>query len=579
MEIGIDAGVGNIKLVFIENNKVKEFRTERTEGSPIEKISSLLRDVRNKHSLGITGAEGKVVSNLPNSVNYVNHAVAVLTGFQKFYPDARTVFDIGRENSSYYHFADNHGLVLEDFATNSVCGAGGGALIEKMTTRLQFSSLDEFVEQAFSAESVAKIAGRCGVFAESDVVHHYQKGTPTESIVAGLCQMLARNFWMNVIQNRSLIEPIYMIGGVSKNKAVVSFLEQLINKKIIIPDNQHLIKAFGAAKFGLEVDIQEFLTRLNMTNIAGTIVVTCPLRLEKSKIDSRPYEILRETGEDKVILSLNNYEFPSEMKCFLGLDVGSVSTKSAVLDENGRFVFGIYRRTSGKPIDAVRDVIIETGQYLEKRTRAEILGAGVTGSGRDLAGKFGGADVVANEITAQARGAAFFVPDVDTIFEIGGQDSKYIHMEKGEVTDNMMNKACAASTGSFLEEQARILGINIEEQFAELALKSQSPCGLSEKCAILMASSLAHYRDSPIEDKCAGLAKSVCENYLNRVVGRNRIGDNIVFQGAVAFNNSIVAAFETLLNKKIYVPEFPHLTGAIGIADIVRETYQEASKK
>jgi predicted CoA-substrate-specific enzyme activase len=191
-----------------------------------------------------------------------------------------------------------------------------------------------------------------------------------------------------------------------------------------------------------------------------------------------------------------------------------------------------------------------------------------------VAGEIIGADIVRNEITAQARGARFFVPGVQSVFEIGGQDSKYICLKEGMVVDNEMNKACAASTGSFLEEQARILGIKIEEQFADAALGSRTPCSLSEKCAILMASSLAHYHASPVGDKCAGLARSVCYNYLNRVVGNRKLGGPIVFQGAVAFNRAIVAGFETILDQPIYVPPYPHLTGAIGIANIARDDYQ-----
>jgi len=576
MEIGVDAGVGNIKVVFVENNEIIDFRTKKTEGRPIEKISKLLGDIKGNHKLSITGSEGKAISETFD-LQYINHALSVLEGFQQLYPEARTVFDIGRESSCYYLFQHtSRGLVLADFSTNSICGAGGGSLIEKMAARLQFKSLEEFVEKASGSESAARIAGRCGVFAETDVVHHYQKGIPFESIASGLCFMLARNFRINVLQNKKIISPVYMIGNVSKNKSVVKFLEQLINERITIPNNQEVIKAYGAARYSKnlqEISLQEALEKIYEQKKFIRVQVK-PLKLENSLIESKDYEILEQNGEEKVILSSDSYQFPKSLECFIGLDVGSVSTKAAILDRNGEFVFGIYRRTSGKPIDAVIDVIRRTGNYLNEKTEAVILGAGVTGSGRDVAGKIIGADIIRNEITAQARGASFFVPDVDTVFEIGGQDSKYIYMENGMVIDNEMNKACAASTGSFLEEQARILGISIEEQFAELALKSRNPCSLSEKCAILMASSLAHYQNSPLEDKCAGLAYSVCHNYLNRVIGKKPIGKNIVFQGAVAFNKAIVGAFETLLGKRIHVPIYPHLTGAVGIASITKEKYQ-----
>lgn len=581
MKIGVDAGVGNIKVVFVENNEILDFKTEKTEGQPLKKISEILKKIKGRHKVGVTGSEGKAISEALE-LEYINHAVSILEGFRHFHPEAKTIFDIGRESSCYYLFQHStQGIVLADFSTNSICGAGGGALIEKMAKRLEFSSLDDFVESAFNSKSIARIAGRCGVFAESDVVHHYQKGSPRDSIASGLCYMLARNFRINVLQNKKIIPPVYMVGNVSKNKSVVKFLEHLINEKIIIPDNQELIKAFGAEHYAekfSEIDIEEALERLSKNRTA--FVLNCkPLVLEKSKIESRDYKIIEQNRDEKVTLSQDNYSFPSSLECFLGLDVGSVSTKSAIIDKKGNFVFGIYRRTSGKPIDAVIDVIRRTGAYLEERTESRILGTGVTGSGRDVAGRIIGADIVKNEITAQARGAVFFAPQADTVFEIGGQDSKYIYIKNGIVIDNEMNKACASSTGSFLEEQARILGISIEKEFAELALRSKMPCSISEKCAILMASSLAHYQRSLLEDKCAGLSYSVCLNYLNRVIGKKPIGNNIIFQGAVAFNNAIVSAFETLLDKKIYVPYHPHLTGAIGIAILTREKHKNQEKK
>lgn len=574
MRIGVDAGSRNIHYcVSSDSGTFVEAGIEKNTGEPIEKLMNILERFPGKHHLSMTGVEaGKACEII--GIKPVIHAVAVPRGFELLYPDARTVFDIGGESSYFYSFEINDNrIILNDFSSNSICGAGGGALIEKMARRLEYSSLEDFVNGAMSSEICAKIAGRCGVFAESDVVHHSNKGIPVNSIAAGLCQMLARNFVNNVLRGKDVSSPVYMIGGVSKNKAVVRFLEELIEKEIIVPRENEYLKAYGTSMNSLKpMDIEEVIMKLKDYKPKLHFSYGRALSLQKSIPGKNNIIILDTTEGEEVELSLNeDYKFNENTSYFLGLDVGSVSTKAAILDLAGNFAFGIYRRTKGKPIDAIIDLMRRIEEY---KPELIIKGAGVTGSGRDVAGKIIGADVVKNEITAQAQGARFFYPRVDTVFEIGGQDSKYIQMDQGRVVSNVMNKACAASTGSFLEEQARVLGIKIKEQFANLALRSKNPCILAEKCAILMTTSLTHYNSSSVEDRCAGLAYAVVDNYLHRVVEKNPIGDYIVFQGAVAFNDSIVAALETRTCKRINVPKYPHLTGAIGIAIITRDKYE-----
>ena len=200
--------------------------------------------------------------------------------------------------------------------------------------------------------------------------------------------------------------------------------------------------------------------------------------------------------------------------------------------------------TAGRPIEAVRQGLAEVGARWAERVN--VRGVCTTGSGRYLTGDFLGADLVKNEITAQARAAAEIDPRVDTIFEIGGQDSKYISLENGAIVDFEMNKACAAGTGSFLEEQAERLGISIKEEFAAAgAVVRRRRCGLGERCTVFMESDLVGYqaRGAATADLTAGLAYSIVHNYLNRVVGERKIGEHIFFQGGTAFNRAVVAAF------------------------------------
>ena len=263
------------------------------------------------------------------------------------------------------------------------------------------------------------------------------------------------------------------------------------------------------------------------------------------------------------------------MDVYLGVDVGSISTKAAVIDADNRLLAKVYLMTAGQPLEAVRQALASIGTQVAGRSY-RVCGAATTGSGRYLIGDVIGADLVINEITAQATAAAIIDPQVDTIFEIGGQDSKYISLEGGVVVDFEMNHACAAGTGSFLEEQAERLGVNIKQQFGQLALSSQSPIRLGERCTVFMESDLLNYQQqgASTEDLAAGLCYSIVSNYINRVVGHRRIGNRIFFQGGTAFNKGVVAAFEKFTGHKITVPPDHEVTGAIGAAALARRHQQ-----
>ncbi|HEY6010984.1 MAG TPA: acyl-CoA dehydratase activase-related protein, partial [Nitrospirota bacterium] len=254
------------------------------------------------------------------------------------------------------------------------------------------------------------------------------------------------------------------------------------------------------------------------------------------------------------------------IEAYLGVDVGSVSTNVVVIDRRMRVLSKRYLPTAGRPIEAVKQGLAEVGA--EVGPRVKIVGAGTTGSGRYLTGDMIGADVIRNEITAQATAAAVIDPTVDTIFEIGGQDSKYISLRDGAVVDFEMNKACAAGTGSFLEEQAERLGISIKREFESCAFQAESPCRFGERCTVFMESDLVHSmnKGAGVDELTAGLAYSIAYNYLNKVVAGKRVGDRIFFQGGVAANRAVISAFETITGKPITVPPHHEVTGAIGVA-------------
>lgn len=262
-------------------------------------------------------------------------------------------------------------------------------------------------------------------------------------------------------------------------------------------------------------------------------------------------------------------------KVFLGIDVGSVTTKLALVDENNVVVDTVMLRTSGKPVMAVQSGIRKIKEQATQEY--EVLGVGTTGSGRHLAGALAGSDVIKNEITAHAVAASVFVPGVQTILEIGGQDSKIILMRDGIVTDFAMNTVCAAGTGSFLDQQAGRLNVPISE-FGSTALLSKSPARIAGRCGVFAESDLIHKQQLgyPIEDLLYGLCQALVRNYLANLALGKELLPTVVFQGGVATNSGMVKAFEEELKTKVIVPPNHQTMGAIGAALLASEDFQYA---
>lgn len=253
-------------------------------------------------------------------------------------------------------------------------------------------------------------------------------------------------------------------------------------------------------------------------------------------------------------------------KAYLGIDIGSISTKGVVIDENNNIIASSYLYTEANPIKATKKVVKELKQQLDL-DKYKVVGVGTTGSARKLIGTILGANTIKNEITAHAIGAMSIHPDVKTIFEIGGQDSKIIIINNGIVTDYAMNTLCAAGTGSFLSSQAKRLGIPIEE-FGNIALSSNNPTKIAARCTVFAESDLVHKSQigHKKEDIIAGLCYAIVNNYLNNVGKGKKIKHPIVFQGGVSKNIGVVKAFEKVTGHKIYVDDNSHLTGALGVA-------------
>ena len=260
--------------------------------------------------------------------------------------------------------------------------------------------------------------------------------------------------------------------------------------------------------------------------------------------------------------------------CYIGIDVGSTSTDIVLMGDDKTIIDFLYLRTAGDPEGVVRSGL---KTLYEHYGEFKVKGVGITGSGRERLGRMMGADAIRDEITAQAKAAVMYVPDADTVFEIGGQDSKYISLKNGEVADFTMNKICAAGTGSFVEEQSLRMGIPIE-QFGHLAIAGEHPCDLGERCTVFIETAIASAEGEGAskEDIAAGLCHSIVKNYLHKVVGNKPVGKSIVLQGGVDYNPGIVAAFMSAYKENIKVSPIFSISGAVGAAYLAKEAMEAA---
>jgi predicted CoA-substrate-specific enzyme activase len=594
INLGLDIGAISLKLAALGNSKDRPaldslcaahplFRLadlngaplvlsdyRRIAGSPIQSTYDLLQEFYETipedriEGIRVTGSGSRAIAKVLG-LFFENEFKAIARTIGTLYPQVRTVFEIGGESSKYIRL---EGASIVDYDRSGECAAGTGSFLDQQALRLQYS-VEEAGKVACTAQCAARIAGRCSVFAKSDMIHAQQKGYSPAEILRGLCDAVARNFKSAIVKGRLVQAPVALIGAVSQNPAITGALREafsLAEADLFVPAEFAWAGAIGAAILEAEEPRKRSILevhRLRQHDTQDRVQDTHPLATE-NVVQLR----------DRV----GFYAPPPHgetIPAYLGLDIGSVSTNVVVLDEFGAVVHDVYLRTAGRPIEAVQQGLSEVQRLWGDRL--EIRGVGATGSGRELIAEFVGADVVNDEITAHKTGAIHISntlggEPVDTIFEIGGQDSKFISIENGVVTDFAMNEACAAGTGSFLEEQAEKLGISIKGEFAKLALSSAAPTRLGERCTVFMERDVTGWlhKGETVPDLVAGLSYSIALNYLNRVVRGRKIGKVVYFQGGTAYNDAVTAAFASVLGQKITVPPYNGVMGAIGMALIAR---------
>ncbi|HLC23414.1 MAG TPA: BadF/BadG/BcrA/BcrD ATPase family protein, partial [Dehalococcoidia bacterium] len=402
---------------------------------------------------------------------------------------------------------------------------------------------------------------RCSVFAKSDLIHLQQKGVPLEATLCGLCDSIAR--MVTALKRGPFEEPVFLVGGLAANGAIIRSLERAISErdrhevKPSVPKDYLFVEAIGSA--------------LLVANSDRHAVMDLPPGQDAKQRHFSMSSLPLVEQTNRWIPPLTKEPFAG----YVGVDVGSTSTKAVVVDASGQVMAKSYLMTAGRPVDAVKEVFRNLLAALGET--AHIAGAGVTGSGRYLVGSIIGADLVRNEITAQTRAAAEVDPKAD-IIEIGGQDSKLVIKRNGVVVEYQMNKACAAGTGSFIDELADMLGISVKNgDFASLAFQAPHTIDLGTRCAAFMGQAVTAAQREGVSKEVivASLANSIAGNYLSKVVETRKLGKDVILTGAVFYNDAVVSAFkQALKDKNIIVPTHKEVSGAIGAALLAKEHMQ-----
>jgi len=563
--LGLCLGASTISAVWLEaesrpgtgasclsqNPRLAGFLTLPHEGDPRRTLLSVFKQTGNSFDgIASTGRRFHKLLNL--STIPEPEAVEYAYGFVK-HPDISSPAIVSAGGETFMVYVLNRAGRISNVFTGNKCASGTGEFFLQQLRRMNVS-IEEAAGWAVSEEPHS-VSGRCSVFCKSDCTHATNKGIPKARVTSGLCKMMANKILE--LLKKVKRENIMITGGTTRNSMMIEYLQREI-PGLIVPKEAPYFEALGAALWALEHE---------------TLPLSCTEALFKN--ESISFETLLPLIDFENMVefkAMSEGEIKAGDICTFGLDVGSTTTKAVLLRNRDDAILGsVYLRTNGDPVGASRKCYERIIGVIEKKTplsEIRIEGLGVCGSGRQIAGLHALTDGIINEIIAHAAAAVYFDPEVDTIFEIGGQDAKYTYITNSVPSDYAMNEACSAGTGSFLEESAHeTLGIEMED-IAGVALRGSKPPNFNDQCAAFISSDIknAIHEGLKHEDIVAGLVYSICMNYSNRVKGNRPVGEKVFMQGGVCYNRAVPLAMAALVGKPIVVPPEPGLMGAFGAA-------------
>jgi predicted CoA-substrate-specific enzyme activase len=561
--LGINIGASSVKVSMLEESHILWSEVEPHEGNFLHTLKKILssRNIPADTKALVTGTEGRHLLN----INSVIEPLCIEEALQHLNLEVDAIVSLGGENIVVYTI-DKNNKIITSFSGNK-CASGTGEFFKQQLARMnmRLNDINAIPEQS----RVLKLSSRCSVFMKSDCTHRLNKGEANKGdIVLSLSDVMAAKVIDFIKRAKITKGKVLLAGGVTQNQYLVRFIrERMPEIKFIIPDQAPYFEAYGAAL---------------MAGNSGSILPSLNNLFKHNKIQFKQFKSLK-TAEGKVTyLPSRKTKVMAGREYILGVDGGSTTTKACLIDiETNEITASFYGRTHGDPVVSLKHCLIEMQKQIKEDTdngKIKITLAATTGSSRELLGVFLETPAVYNEIIAHAVGTTFYNDNIDTLFEIGGQDAKYVFLKNKVPIDYAMNEACSAGTGSFLEESAQgDLNIAHAWEIGDIALGSNQPLKFGEHCSAFINSDVrnAIQQGALREDITAGIVVSIVSNYLNRVVGNRTIGNNIVLQGGVAKNKAVPLAFAMLLNKNILVPPDPELMGCFGVGILAKQKFSE----
>ncbi|MBN8217762.1 MAG: activase [Spirochaetes bacterium] len=563
--LGINVGSSSIKAVLLEGDAIGLAEVVAHDGNFKETLKRVLAEMdlpADLHCLA-TGTEGRKIL----AVNNVIESICVEEALGHIHEDIDAVVSMGGEDLILYAI-DKDKKIQNSFSGNK-CASGTGEFFRQQLGRMDLT-LDE-VPDVGAGCSVKKLSSRCSVFMKSDCTHKLNKSEATKGdIVVSLSDVMANKVVDFLRRAKVTRGKVLLVGGVTQNPFIVHFIrERFPDIAFIVPEQAAYFEAYGAA----------LLARKH-----GSILPPPEALIKPHQVAFERYPRLSDAESLVSYLPSKRGRAKKGGEYILGVDGGSTTTKAALIDiDTHEIVASHYGRTHGDPVKALKLCLTElqkelAAQGLDLARDLRITLAATTGSSREILGVFLETGAVYNEIIAHAVGTTFYDPEIDTLFEIGGQDAKYALIKNQVPIDYAMNEACSAGTGSFIEESAAgDLNIKDCRDIGAIAAKAEAPLKFGEHCSAFINSDIrkAIQQGATREDITAGIVASIVSNYLNRVVGNRTIGRRIVLQGGVAKNHAVPLAFAALLGKPILIPPDPELMGCFGVGILAKRKLAE----
>ena len=566
MKIGLDIGSTTIKCVVLgDKGEIVYQSYERHYSHIVSKAAEVLRriekEITGQHAvLAISGSAGMGLADTCH-LPFVQEVFATRVAAQRLAPNTDVIIELGGEDAKILFLTGGM-----DVRMNGSCAGGTGAFIDQMATLLKMTP-QEMNEAALHSEKLYTIASRCGVFAKSDVQPLLNQGARKEDVAASIFAAVVNQTIGGLAQGRPIEGNVMYLGGPI---TFLSKLKESFDKALgvdgFLPENSLYYVALGAAFYSDEAfDLEDVITSLEDYSATADYATSEPLFSSKEEYEAFA---ARHAKASVPRAELETVSGPVH----IGIDAGSTTVKAAVIDDEGRLLYTSYQPNSGNPVPLIRSVLTD---LYEKKPDLQIASATATGYGEEMVKNAFSLDFGVVETVAHFTAAKHFMPDVDFVIDIGGQDMKCFKVEGGAISDIYLNEACSSGCGSFLQTFANALGYEVPE-FAKLGLFADRPADLGSRCTVFMNSSVkqAQKDGASIENISAGLSISVVKNALYKVIRASspeELGRRIVVQGGTFYNEAVLRAFEKEMGVEVIRPDIAGLMGAFGAALYGRE--------